>query len=79
MSGFEQFIQERLYLQNENVSPRTVEWYHQTFKWLERYLLTEQGLKDLVIGMRPAGLEEPVRAIRHFRRCTPATAGCPAR
>ena len=30
MSGFEQFIQERIYLQN--VSPRTVDWYRQTFQ-----------------------------------------------
>ena len=27
MSGFEQFIQERIYL--SNVSPRTVDWYPQ--------------------------------------------------
>lgn len=55
MSGFEKFIQERIYLQN--VSPRTVDWYRQTFKWLEKYLLTEDGLKELVIGMRQAGLQ----------------------
>ena len=45
MSGFEQFIQERIYLQN--VSPRTVDWYRQTFKWLEKYPLTTEGLKEL--------------------------------
>jgi hypothetical protein len=28
MAGFEQFIKERIYLQN--VSPRTVEWYDMT-------------------------------------------------
>lgn len=55
MSGFEQFIQERIYLRN--VSPRTVDWYHQTFKWLEKYPLTEQGLKDLIVSMRQAGLQ----------------------
>jgi hypothetical protein len=55
MPEFEQFIQERIYLQN--VSPRTVDWYRQTFKWLEKYPLTEQGLKELVVGMRQAGLE----------------------
>jgi integrase/recombinase XerD len=55
MSGFEKFIQERIYLQN--VSPRTVEWYKQTFKWLEKYPLTEEGLKELVVGMRQAGLQ----------------------
>jgi integrase/recombinase XerD len=55
MSGFEQFIQERIYLQN--VSPRTVDWYRQTFKWLERYPLTTEGLKELVVAMRQAGLQ----------------------
>src|SRR5262249_19508096 len=55
MSGFEQFIQERIYLRN--VSPRTVDWYHQTFKCLEKYPLTEEGLKQLVIAMREAGLQ----------------------
>ena|SRR6185437_259646 len=30
MSGFEKFLQERIYLQN--VSPRTIDWYKQTFK-----------------------------------------------
>src|SRR2546423_7550725 len=55
MPEFEQFIQERIYL--HNVSPRTVDWYRQTFKWLEKFPLTEQGLKDLVIGMRQAGLQ----------------------
>jgi len=55
MSGFEQFIQERIYL--HNVSPRTVDWYKQTFHWLEKYPLTEQGLKQLVIAMREAGLQ----------------------
>jgi integrase/recombinase XerD len=55
MPSFEQFIQERIYLRN--VSPRTVEWYKQTFKWLEKYPLTEEGLKALVVGMRQAGLQ----------------------
>jgi integrase/recombinase XerD len=55
MSGFEQFIQERIYLQN--VSPRTVDWYRQTFKWLEKYPLTQQGLKDLIVAMRQGGLQ----------------------
>jgi integrase/recombinase XerD len=55
MSGFEQFIQEKTYLQN--VSPRTVDWYRATFKWLEKYPLTEEGLKQFVIAMREAGLQ----------------------
>jgi hypothetical protein len=49
MSRFEQFIQERIYLQN--VSPRTIDWYHQVFKWLEKYPLTEQGLNRAASGL----------------------------
>jgi integrase/recombinase XerD len=30
--GFEQFIRERQYL--HNVSPRTIQWYGEAFKWL---------------------------------------------
>ncbi len=55
MPEFKQFIQERIYLQN--VSPRTVEWYRQIFKWLEKYRLTEEGLKSLLVEMRQARLE----------------------
>jgi integrase/recombinase XerD len=47
---FAEFVKERKYLQN--VSPRTVEWYEQTFKWLGRYAPTEAGAKAFVIGMR---------------------------
>jgi integrase len=52
---FEQFIKERIYL--KNVSPRTVEWYRESFKWLSRFPLTEDGMKEFVIGMRQAGLQ----------------------
>ena len=52
---FEQFIKERKYLQN--VSPRTVEWYEQTFKWLGKYEPTEAGCKAFIIGMRDGGLK----------------------
>src|SRR5262249_54760921 len=52
--SFDKFIQERIYL--HNVSPRTVEWYQQSFKWLARYPLTEDGIKEFVIAMRAAGL-----------------------
>ena len=31
-TGFEQFIRERQYL--HNVSPRTIQWYREAFKWL---------------------------------------------
>jgi integrase/recombinase XerD len=53
-----EFIKERRYLQN--VSPRTVQWYTESFKWLERYCpteVTQEGLNGLVIGMREAGLK----------------------
>jgi len=32
MHGFGQFIRERRYL--KNVSPRTIEWYENSFRWL---------------------------------------------
>lgn len=53
-ADFEQFIKERIYL--HNVSERTVEWYRQSFAWLSRFPLTEDGAKAFVIGMRQAGL-----------------------
>lgn len=53
--SFEQFIKERKYL--HNVAERTIQWYEESFKWLGRYELTEEGLKDFVIGMRQAGLK----------------------
>lgn len=52
---FELFIKERRYLQN--VSPRTIQWYEESFAWLRKYPLTEQGCKDFVFGMRDAGLK----------------------
>ena len=53
--SFEQFIKERIYLQN--VSPRTVEWYRESFKWLSTVPITAEGLKELVIRMREKGLK----------------------
>lgn len=55
MEKFEQFIRERIYL--KNVSPRTVEWYRESFKWLVKFPLTEAGLKEFVIAMRQSGLK----------------------
>jgi integrase/recombinase XerD len=52
---FEQFIKERKFL--HNVSPRTIEWYEQTFNWLRKYEPTEAGCKAFVIGMREGGLK----------------------
>ena len=53
--NFTEFIKERKYL--HSVSPRTVEWYEQTFKWLGQYEPTEAGAKAFVIGMRERGLK----------------------
>lgn len=57
MSSVE-FIREKKYLLN--VSPRTIEWYENAFKWLHRYCpdeVTQEGLNQFVIGMREAGLK----------------------
>jgi hypothetical protein len=46
---FAEFIKERQYLQN--VSPRTVEWYEESFKWLGKPL-AEAGV---ALGLFPIG------------------------
>src|SRR5690242_16713613 len=51
---FEQFTRERQYL--TNVSPRTIEWYGQSLKWLRTETPTESDLKDVVLRMREKGL-----------------------
>lgn len=66
---FERFIQERLYLQN--VSPRTVEWYRESFKWLGIENPTEAELKSFVIRMREKGLcasscNNRIRAVKAY-------------
>lgn len=52
---FESFIKERQYLQN--VSPRTIEWYQESFKWLHTPKPTQADLKSFVIRMREKGLK----------------------
>ena len=54
-ASFEDFIRERRYL--HNVSPRTIDWYQQSFSWLGKFALTEDGIKSFVIAMREAGLK----------------------
>lgn len=66
---FEQFIKERIYLQN--VSPATVEWYRQSLKWLPSENPSEDDLKNLVIKMRQDGLKATscncrIRAINSY-------------
>ena len=55
LNPFEQFIQERTYL--KNVSPRTVEWYRESFRWLNNPEPAQTDLTDLVIRMRQRGLK----------------------
>jgi integrase/recombinase XerD len=55
MLMFDEFMKERQYLQN--VSPRTLEWYKQSFRWLGIEKPTESELKEFVIRMRTAGLK----------------------
>lgn len=53
-----EFIQEKRYLLN--VSPRTIEWYETSFKWLHRFCpdeVTQGGLNRMVIGMREHGMK----------------------
>ncbi len=64
MSEFERFVQERIYL--HNVSPRTVDWYKQSLKWLGRFPLTDEGLKQVVVAMRQSGLQ-PVSCNNRIR------------
>ena len=60
---FEQFVRERQYL--HNVSPRTIEWYRESFKWFGS---PDADPKEFVIRMRTAGLKpsscnNPIRAV----------------
>jgi integrase/recombinase XerD len=82
---FEQFLRERQYL--TNVTPRTIEWYEYSLKWLCCESPTEDELKATVIRMRERGLKETgcnsvIRAINSYlhwdtvgvdRKCGP---GC---
>lgn len=52
---FQEFIKERRYLQN--VSPRTIQWYDESFKWLVNPNPTKADLKSFVIRMREKGLK----------------------
>lgn len=54
-TGFEQFIRERQYL--HNVSPRTIQWYNEAFKWLQSPNPDETALKACVVRMREKGLK----------------------
>lgn len=71
MLSFEQFLKERLYLQN--VSQRTIEWYEQSFKWLGNPEPDSDQLKQFVVRMREHGLKATscnarIRAVNVFLR-----------
>jgi integrase/recombinase XerD len=55
MQRFQQFIRERQYLLN--VSPRTIEWYKNSFRWLPCEAPTQEQLNDVVVRMRERGLK----------------------
>jgi integrase/recombinase XerD len=52
---FEQFIRERQFI--SNVSPRTIQWYRESFGHLDNPDPTADELKSLVIRMRERGLK----------------------
>jgi integrase/recombinase XerD len=54
-ASFDDFIRERRYL--KNVSANTIKWYQQSFNWLAKFPLAEDGVKQFVIAMREAGLK----------------------
>src|SRR6266536_3444895 len=69
MVGFSQFTRERKYL--HNVSPATLEWYENSFKWLRSESPSPDELKDAVIRMRQKGLKatgcnSAIRAINAY-------------
>jgi integrase/recombinase XerD len=66
---FSQFIQEKQYL--SSVSPRTVEWYAQSLRWLASPAPSADELKQVVVRMRTGGLKETscnsrIRAINSY-------------
>ena len=63
MTPFEQFIQERRYL--NNLTGRSIEWYELAFKWLPNESPTDAELKHTVIEMREGGLS--ARSINSYR------------
>jgi integrase/recombinase XerD len=53
--GFVEFIRERQCLQN--VTPATLEWYTNSFRWLPSESPTQAELKDAIVRMRERGLK----------------------
>lgn len=66
---FEQFIRERQFL--SNVTPATIEWYRDSFKWLPTESPTSDELKAAVLRMREkgknaAGCNSTIRAVNAY-------------
>jgi integrase/recombinase XerD len=66
---FEQFIRERQFL--SNVTPSTIAWYRDSFKWLPTESPTAEDLKDAVLRMREkgrnaAGCNSTIRAVNSY-------------
>jgi integrase/recombinase XerD len=55
MQRHQQFIRERQYL--HNVSPRTIEWYENSLRWLPNDSPSQSDLNDAVLRMREKGLK----------------------
>jgi len=53
--GFSEFIRERQYL--HNVTPATLEWYKNSFRWLPSDSPSQTQLNEVVIRMREKGLK----------------------
>jgi len=71
--SFVQFIKERQYL--TNVSPRTIEWYEQSLRWLPSESPTADDLKAFVVQMRerglsPSGCNCRIRAVNAYLKWT---------
>ncbi len=76
MQGFQQFMRERQYLQN--VTPRTLEWYENSFRWLPCETPSQEQLNDAVIRMREKGLKatgcnSTIRAINAYLKWSGAS------
>lgn len=76
MQGFQQFIRERQYLQN--VSPRTIEWYENSFRWLPCETPSQEQLNEAVVrmrerGLKPSGCNCLIRAINAYLKWSGST------
>ena len=81
MVGFSQFTRERQYL--HNVSPSTLDWYKNSFKWLRTESPSPDELKDTVLRMREKGLKatgcnSAIRAINAYLKWSDSPLKIPA-